>query len=99
MQCHHARGFVQRQIAAMKYNGAKESLLHRQMKLWLVESLYASGQFTDIRQEKRWQGTITSEWRKPDVRAVFGGTPIAFEIQLSTTFLDVIVERRRFYLR
>lgn len=89
----------QRQIAAMKYNGAKESMLHRQMKLWLIESLYASGQFANIHQEGRWQGAVTDEWRKPDVRAVYRGIPIAFEIQLSTTFLDVIVERRLFYLK
>jgi len=89
----------QRQIAAIKYNGLKESLLHRQMKQWLVDSLHASGDFTDIHQESRWQGSITDEWRKPDVSAIYHGIPIAFEVQLSTTFLDVIVERRLFYLK
>lgn len=60
---------TQEEINARKYNGAKESLLHRQMKQWLVESLHASGSFTDIVQEKRWTGPVTAAWRKPDVSA------------------------------
>jgi hypothetical protein len=67
------------------------------MKQWLVDSLEASGDFTDIRQEGRWKGAITGEWRQPDVSAIYRGIPIAFEAQLSTTFLDVIVGRRLFY--
>jgi hypothetical protein len=59
----------QEQINARKYNGAKESHLHQQMKRWLVESLLASGRFTDVHEEKRWSGSITGEWRKPDVVA------------------------------
>lgn len=89
----------QEQIAARKYNGAKESHLHQQMKRWLVESLLASGRFTDVHEEKRWSGSITGEWRKPDVVANLPGMKIAFEVQLSTTFLDVIAERRLFYLK
>lgn len=89
----------QKDIAARKYNGAKESLLHRRMKQWLEESLRASGRFTDIAQEQRWPGQVTSGWRKPDVSARIGDTKVAFEVQLSTTFLDVIAERRQFYLR
>jgi hypothetical protein len=87
------------EILAKKYNGAKESLLHRQMKQWVVESLYASGQFADIKQESRWQGSITGKWRQPDVSALYQGLRVAFEIQLSTTFLDVIALRRLFYLK
>jgi hypothetical protein len=87
------------EILAKKYNGAKESLLHRQMKQWLVESLCASGQFTDIKQESRWQGNITGKWRQPDVSALYQSQRVAFEVQLSTTFLDVIALRRLFYLK
>lgn len=89
----------QEDIAARKYNGAKESLLHQRMKQWLAESLLASGRFTDIAQEQRWPGQVTSGWRKPDVSARIGDMKVAFEVQLSTTFLDVIAERRQFYLR
>ena len=89
--------FSQADINARKYNGAKESLLHIEMKQWLAESLHASRLFTSIVQEARWKGPITGAWRKPDVSAFYGDIKIAFEIQLSTTFLDVIAERWRFY--
>lgn len=89
----------QLEINARKYNGAKESALHRDMKQWLVESLVSSGKFTDIAPEKRWTGPITGEFRRPDVCATWQGLKIAFEVQLSTTFLDVIAERRLFYLQ
>lgn len=89
----------QDEIKARKYNGAKESWLHLAMKRWLVESLSASGQFNDIQEEMRWTGRITGEWRKPDVVATVNGLKIAFEVQLSTTFLDVIAARRLFYLK
>jgi hypothetical protein len=80
----------------MSLSFVKESFLHRQMKQWIVDSLYASGDFADIRQESRWQGTITGEWRKPDVSAIYRSISIAFKVQLSTTFLDIIAERRFF---
>ena len=88
----------QADINRRKYNGAKESFLHREMKQWIVDSLQASGQFKSITQEKRWAGPITGAWRKPDVSAIYGNLRIAFEVQLSTTFLNVIAERWRFYL-
>ncbi|ART50351.1 DUF6035 family protein [Acidovorax carolinensis] len=94
------RGELTREeINARKYNGAKESVLHRQMKQWLVESLHASGMFTEIAQERRWNGPVSGAWRRPDVSAKLGSVVVAFEVQLSTTFLGVIAERRSFYLR
>lgn len=100
-RCSHlTRGELsQADISARKYNGAKESFLHREMKRWLVESLQTNGKFTAIAQEARWTGQITSAWRKPDVSAMYGDLKVAFEVQLSTTFLDVIAERWRFYQR
>lgn len=85
------------EINAIKYNGQKESFRHREIKQWLVDSLQASGLFQNIAQEKRWEGKITGAWRKPDVSATFNGLRLAFEVQLSTTFIDVILERRQFY--
>lgn len=91
-------GLNQKELDARKYNGAKESTLHLTMKNWLVECLTADGRFEEIRQESRWTGPLTGEWRRPDVSATFNGIPIAFEVQLSTTYLNVIAERRSFYL-
>ncbi len=87
----------QDEINARKYNGVKESWLHIEMKRWIVDCLRADGRFTDIVVEGRWTGEFTGAWRKPDVRAVFNGIPIAFEVQLSTTYLNVIAQRREFY--
>lgn len=89
----------QEEINARKYNGAKESRLHHQMKQWVVESLRACGRFREIHAESRWTGPITGQWRQPDVVAELHDLKIAFEVQLSTTFLDVIAERRLFYLK
>lgn len=74
------------------------------MKQLLVNSLQADACFHSIETEQRWTDTLTGQWRKPDVRAIYtdvqgGQIPVVFEVQLSTTFLDVIVERREFYLR
>lgn len=89
----------QDEINARKYNGAKESKLHRRMKDWVCQCLAADARFRDIAQEPTWKGPLTGERRRPDVRAVLDGLPIAFEIQLSTTHLDVIAARRDFYMQ
>ncbi len=92
------RGLLsQEEINARKYNGVKESWLHLEMKRWIDECLRADGRFTDIVVEGRWTGESTGAWRKPDVRAVFNGVRVAFEIQLSTTYINVIAQRREFY--
>lgn len=93
------RGHLSRdEIDALKYNGAKESALHLKMKEWLSTCLNLDPQFKDVKMESRWRGGLGT-WRQPDVRATFRGQSIAFEIQLSTTYLDVIVARRQFYLQ
>jgi hypothetical protein len=88
----------QEELDARKYNGAKESQLHIRMKEWLVACLQIDGRFQNIAPEKRWKGAVTGEWRRPDVRATYNDMPVAFEVQLSTTYLNVIAERRQFYL-
>jgi len=89
----------QEEIDARRYNGVKESARHLQMKEWVAQCLAADPRFTDVATEKRWSGTLTAEWRKPDVRAIYRGIPVVFEIQLSTTYVNVIAERREFYLQ
>ena len=85
------------EIEARKYNGVKESPSHIRMKEIIAESLACDPMFSDIEVEPRWKGD-GGTWRKPDVRAVLDGTTkVVFEIQLSTTFLHVIAERRLFY--
>jgi hypothetical protein len=94
------RGLLsQDEIDARKYNGVKESWLHLEMKRWIVQGLHDDGRFSDIVVEGRWAGSHSGEWRKPDVRATFDGIKVAFEIQLSTTYINVIAQRREFYRR
>jgi len=88
------------EINARKYNGAKESEAHKQIKKIIAESLKADGRFKDIAIEQVWKSKELGEWKKPDVYAIFDDRiRMVFEIQLSTTFLRVIVERKEFYLK
>ncbi len=86
------------EIEARKYNGAKESRAHIRMKEILAESIARDPDFSDLQIEKVWKGMERSSWRKPDVSAVWRNQiRVAFEVQLSTTFLHVIAQRRVFY--
>ena len=91
-------GWSYEQIKAMKYHGAQESDAHRRMKTLLERSLAADPGASKIFQEKTWRAAgCPASYRRPDVQAVYGGVRLAFEAQLSTTFLDVVVGRRVFY--
>ncbi|HRK77558.1 MAG TPA: DUF6035 family protein [Thiobacillus sp.] len=87
------------EINARKYNGAKESQAHIRMKEIIAESLRCDPRFSDVKEETVLKSRDRASWRKPDVQAIYEGRPVAFEIQLSTTFLRVIAERRAFYQR
>ncbi|MER9316361.1 DUF6035 family protein [Mesorhizobium sp. M0659] len=87
-------------IRARKYHGLRESEPHKRIKRLIERSLLADPAFqTDsILQEKRWYvSDDRTQWRQPDVQALRGDRRIAFEAQLSTTFLDVVVGRRDDY--
>ncbi len=93
-------GMSEERILAMKYDGARESAAHIRMKEIIAESLRCSPDFSAVEIERVWKGEEANSRRKPDVRALYRGTlPVAFEVQLSTTFLRVIAERREFYLK
>ncbi|MEQ2018772.1 DUF6035 family protein [Photorhabdus bodei] len=95
---------TQEEILAMKYNGQKEGRAHRDNKLKIAELLTLDKLFSDKVQvqptfrEKNNVG-IAKRWRRPDISAVFsdGNYKIVFELQVSTTFLDVIINREKFY--
>lgn len=88
------------QIDAIKYHGARESDRHRHLKGLIERSLLSDTDFSDVRVEQVWSSQEQNAWRKPDVSAVWRGeVKVAFEIQLSTTYVQVIEERRDFYLK
>lgn len=84
------------------YNGAKESVLHIETKELIGKFLnYNSNNIGDIsnieiEQIKKDNRNYTL-WRKPDVSCFFKNERLVFEIQLSSTFLNVIADREHFY--
>lgn len=85
-------------ILAAKYHGQREGSAHLRMKDLLCDSLRCDDRFTHIVQERRWRlEGDARKWRRPDVSCIFNGSPVVFEIQLSTTFVSVMAERRHFY--
>ncbi|CNG11343.1 DUF6035 family protein [Yersinia similis] len=94
----------QEEILTMKYNGQKEGKAHRENKIKIVELLVLDQLFTDdIQVESTFRETnksgIAKRWRRPDIRTVLrkNNFSIVFELQVSTTFLKVIISREAFY--
>jgi len=87
------------QVHCIKYNGEKESVLHDRLKRLIGHYLEQDQEIDGIRIDEVYKDrAISDKWRKPDVlvdHRRFG--KIAFELQLSTTFLSVIVGRSLFY--
>lgn len=91
------------QIDARRYNGQKEGSDHKKLKSLLEASIRADSNFSpEIHVEKNWYSADESKWRRPDIAATYleDGKiqKIAFEVQLSSTFLKVMRARRDFYL-
>lgn len=91
--------YSQKDIDTIRYNGAKESKLHMQIKNHLADTLNQDIRFTKIKKEKTVKSNgLFKTWKRPDVSATFNkDLNIVFEIQLSTTFLNVIIDREEFY--
>jgi hypothetical protein len=86
------------EILRVKFNGAKESPLHFETKNLIKEFIESNSDFSNIKVEKVLKSnTNYLEWKKPDISAIYKKINIVFEIQLSTTFLSVIVDREYFY--
>ncbi|MGO7015418.1 DUF6035 family protein [Rhizobium leguminosarum] len=86
------------EIRALKYEGQRESLAHRTIKERVIRSLASDPSNSEILSEKQWRSTRDpASRRQPDVQALTVFGRVAFEAQLSTTFLDVVAGRRSFY--
>lgn len=89
------------EVDRIKYNGAKESHLHLKLKERIAECLRRNeesrGEISNVEVEKTISDRISKDWKKPDINALFFEKRIAIELQLSTTWLDVITERQHFY--
>lgn len=90
------------EILKYKYNGAKESYLHKETKRLIQKFLLLNQQtkkeISFIEPELIQKSKIdVSKWRRPDITSIFKDFKLVFEIQLSTTFLSVIADREIFY--
>lgn len=89
---------TEEQIRERKYHGLRESAPHKRVKELIERSLRADPAYRAIAQEKTWRSIHDpAAYRRPDVQADSDQGMLAFEVQLSTTFLSVVVERRLFY--
>lgn len=89
-------------INRIRYNGVKEGQLHIMLKERLAECLLRNEKskehISKIEVEKVIKdAAISRDWRKPDINAFYRDKRVAFELQLSTTYLSVITERQHFY--
>jgi len=90
--------YSQREIDRMKYNGVRESIPHIEIKEHLFAYLSRSNGCRGTKKEAVLKSTdILGWWKKPDISFEYNGKMAVIEIQLSTTYLDVIVERESFY--
>lgn len=94
--------FTKEEIQRIKYNGAKESELHFNLKQKIASYLKINQKnnkgIESVNIEKVYKDkAIPKVWKKPDISTVYFGVPIVFELQLSTTFLSVINSRQEFY--
>lgn len=88
------------ELAAMKYNGLKETVDHRLVKARLLRGLRRDPgtESNSLRSEKIYRAKLPDkDWRRPDVAARWNGRSLVFEAQLATTFVTVIANRRNFY--
>ena len=79
----------------------KESEKHKELKAFIVNKLEKDKMFTEVKSEKRFKSDFNEKYRVPDVSAKQiksnKSTNIVFEIQLTYTYLDVIIDREKFY--
>jgi hypothetical protein len=92
------QGLTQDDLREMIYRGRQESRQHRETKQLIAAGLEADPDFSGVAVEASWRAADGLSRRRPDVAATWrGGLRVAFEAQLTTTFLDVVVRRRTFY--
>lgn len=90
------------EIERQKYSLIQESLRHKRLKALIEKDLRGEKSqslgISNVECEKHISSQIPYlNFRRPDVYAEYNGRKLVFELQLSTTFVSVIVERDIFY--
>lgn len=88
------------QTKALIYRGQQEGSKHHALKNFIAHWLEKDELVTEISQEQTtFSQVVHGEWRRPDVKCMYNGKPLVFEIQLSYTFLSDVIARDEFYRR
>jgi competence CoiA-like predicted nuclease len=86
------------EVERIKYNGSKESVLHLALKNQIASYLSNTKYVSNLKVESIIKDkSDLKKWRKPDISFEFKNHRIAVELQLSTTWLNVITQRQDFY--
>jgi Family of unknown function (DUF6035) len=86
------------EINERKYRGLQEGSRHKKCKSLIEQCLNFDPNFADVLVEKTWRSSRDPKMlKRPDVSATLGALKTVFEIQLSTTYLSVVAQRRLFY--
>ena len=90
------------EIERIKYGRINESERHKRLKSLIYDALTTprsiENGITNVECEKRILSDLPfMNYRRPDIYAEWNGRKLVFELQLSTTFLSVVVERDLFY--
>lgn len=97
---HEGNRTTPEQTKALIYLGQQEGAKHQELKRFLAQWLKADPLASDINLEQTtFSEVMKGEWRRPDVKCLYQGHPVVFEIQLSYTFLSDAIERDEFYKR
>lgn len=93
---------TKKEIEIQKYSLIQESERHKRLKESIALALKGEKSkeigVENVECEKRINSDIPYlNWRRPDVYAEYNGRKFVFELQLSTTFVSVIVDRDIFY--
>lgn len=90
------------EIEKLKYSLVQESDRHKRLKAAIASALKGERSISmgieNVECEKRIKSDIPYlNWRRPDIYAEYKGRKYVFELQLSTTFVSVVVDRDIFY--
>lgn len=89
---------TRRQIERKKFANKEEGELHRTIKFTIANSL-ETHYGADIRIEQYIKDQQNPrDHRIPDIRAIFPDKDVVVEVQITSTFLDVILGRQDFYV-
>ncbi|MGL5235418.1 MAG: DUF6035 family protein [Empedobacter falsenii] len=93
---------TRKEILRGKFNGQVEGRLHIETKNLIATFLELNKRLNNGISEVKIEEIQRSElnyksWKKPDISSIYINKKLVFEIQLSTTFLNVIIEREIFY--